>query len=193
MLASRIRSAPGSLTLPLPPAGDQNEFSSFPTADLEDVGELEGDLGPLAPPSEELTSPALSSDTGSPLHPSPFQAPAYAPEDLPPPPDFELRESGVASSGLGVWALRRVERGERLGPGEGGPRAPPREQTHGWEVGCRNAAGAEGGWGVSEWLDVQCDRIDQDSVLLWWPHMKAVCESPSEIVFVVPVGCHFFS
>ncbi|KAJ8368159.1 hypothetical protein SKAU_G00081870 [Synaphobranchus kaupii] len=109
--------------------GDRNDFTSYPTADH----------APLAPPSEELTSPALSSDTGSPVHPSHFQAPAYTPEDLPVPPDFELRESSVASSGLGVWAVRRLERGERLGPCEGEHQAKLREQTHGWECGCGEA------------------------------------------------------
>ncbi|KAG5836951.1 hypothetical protein ANANG_G00234110 [Anguilla anguilla] len=88
---------------------------------------------PSGPPSEELTSPALSSDAGSPVHPSPFPAPAYGQEGLPAPPDFELRESGVAAAGLGVWALRRVERGERLGPSEGEPGTALREPTRGWE------------------------------------------------------------
>ncbi|KAJ8397274.1 hypothetical protein AAFF_G00441080 [Aldrovandia affinis] len=98
---------------------DRAEYTPYAAADLEDAGEAEGDHAPLAPPSEELASPALSSETGSPVQPSPLQATAYAPDHLPVPSDFELRESGVASAGLGVWARRRVERGERLGPCEG--------------------------------------------------------------------------
>ncbi|KAJ8280548.1 hypothetical protein GJAV_G00056130 [Gymnothorax javanicus] len=163
---------------------DRNEFTPFPTADLDDEGAFEEDQVPLAPPSVELTSPALSSDAGSPVHPSPFQAHTYTPEDVPMPPlDFELRESSVESTSLGVWALRRIERGECLGPCEGQPRGTLREQTHAWEV--RDELG-----------HVKfCSNASQPDIRSWLKHVQfaplahqhnlAACQREGQILYRV--------
>uniref|UniRef100_A0A4W4FAV3 Uncharacterized protein n=1 Tax=Electrophorus electricus TaxID=8005 RepID=A0A4W4FAV3_ELEEL len=55
----------------------------------------------------------------------------------PPPPDFELRESGVSAGILGVWSRRKVEPGEEFGPHRGTPSDGDRGllSAEGWEVG----------------------------------------------------------
>uniref|UniRef100_A0A4W5Q581 Uncharacterized protein n=1 Tax=Hucho hucho TaxID=62062 RepID=A0A4W5Q581_9TELE len=124
-------------------------FTKLPTnsscADISSRGSLE--LGsecypavpPSAPPAEDHPSPGFSADDdASPLEPSPFHSALYMPQDeLPVPPDIQLRQSGVPGVGgvLGIWAQRTLDVGERFGPYVGEQRVCLRDPTQGWEVG----------------------------------------------------------
>nr|XP_031529329.1 histone-lysine N-methyltransferase PRDM16 [Vicugna pacos] len=83
---------------------------------------------PMGPPS-----PFPTSEDFTPKEGSPYEAPVYIPEDIPIPPDFELRESSIPGAGLGVWAKKKMEVGERFGPYVVAPRAPLKEADFGWE------------------------------------------------------------
>ncbi|KAB1269089.1 PR domain zinc finger protein 16 [Camelus dromedarius] len=84
---------------------------------------------PMGPPS-----PFPTSEDFTPKEGSPYEAPVYIPEDIPIPPDFELRESSIPGAGLGVWAKKKMEVGERFGPYMVAPRATLKEADFGWEV-----------------------------------------------------------
>lgn len=84
---------------------------------------------PMGPPS-----PFPTSEDFTPKEGSPYEAPVYIPEDIPVPPDFELRESSIPGAGLGIWARRKMEAGERFGPYVLAPRAALKEADFGWEV-----------------------------------------------------------
>lgn len=79
-------------------------------------------------------SPFPTSEDFTPKEGSPYEAPVYIPDDIPIPPDFELRESSIPGAGLGIWAKKRLEVGERVGPCMAAPRASLREADFGWEV-----------------------------------------------------------
>uniref|UniRef100_H0VJB2 PR/SET domain 16 n=1 Tax=Cavia porcellus TaxID=10141 RepID=H0VJB2_CAVPO len=83
---------------------------------------------PMGPPS-----PFPTSEDFTPKEGSPYEAPVYIPEDIPVPPDFELRESSIPGAGLGIWARRKMEAGERFGPYVLAPRAALKEADFGWE------------------------------------------------------------
>ncbi|XP_031651760.1 histone-lysine N-methyltransferase MECOM isoform X12 [Oncorhynchus kisutch] len=116
------------------------DFVLYPSDVLDDVCVLDGDPAAptLAPPAEDSPSPGFSADDdASPLEPSPFHSALYMPQDeMPIPPDFQLRQSGVpgVGGGLGIWAQRTVDVGERLGPYVGEQRACLRHPTQGWEI-----------------------------------------------------------
>lgn len=80
-------------------------------------------------------SPFPASEDFAPKEGSPYEAPVYIPEDIPLPPDFELRESSIPGAGLGVWAKRRLQAGERLGP------YVLKDADFGWEVSVPALAG----------------------------------------------------
>ncbi|XP_059232774.1 histone-lysine N-methyltransferase PRDM16 isoform X2 [Mustela nigripes] len=83
---------------------------------------------PMGPPS-----PFPTSEDFTPKEGSPYEAPVYIPEDIPIPPDVELRESSIPGAGLGIWAKKRMEIGARFGPYMGAPRATWKEADFGWE------------------------------------------------------------
>ncbi|XP_062046300.1 histone-lysine N-methyltransferase PRDM16 isoform X3 [Lepus europaeus] len=83
---------------------------------------------PVGPPS-----PFPRSEDFTPKEGSPYEAPVYIPEDIPVPPDFELRESSIPGAGLGIWAKKRMEVGERFGPYTVAPPAVLKEAGFGWE------------------------------------------------------------
>ncbi|KAI4536851.1 hypothetical protein MG293_013054 [Ovis ammon polii] len=79
---------------------------------------------PMGPPSPFPT----------PKEGSPYEAPVYIPEDIRIPPGFELRESSIPGAGLGIWAKKKMEVGERFGPYMVAPRATLNEADFGWEI-----------------------------------------------------------
>uniref|UniRef100_A0AAZ3Q564 MDS1 and EVI1 complex locus protein EVI1-like n=1 Tax=Oncorhynchus tshawytscha TaxID=74940 RepID=A0AAZ3Q564_ONCTS len=120
--------------------GNGEDFVLYPSDVLDDVCVPDRDpAAPTsAPPAEDSPSPGFSADDdASPLEPSPFHSALYMPQDeMPIPPDFQLRQSGVpgVGGGLGIWAQRTVDVGERLGPYVGEQRACLRHPTQGWEI-----------------------------------------------------------
>nr|XP_015217224.1 PREDICTED: MDS1 and EVI1 complex locus protein EVI1 isoform X3 [Lepisosteus oculatus] len=113
---------------------DEGEFERFPDVVLGDLTGVDVEPAPTPLPGQDLMSPATSSEECTPKQGSPFQAPIYIPDDLPIPPDFELRESGMPSSGLGIWTKRKILTGERFGPYVGEQRSELKDRNQGWEI-----------------------------------------------------------
>lgn len=130
--------APQSLTFALSPSGDGDIVNNMhePDPDLlaGESAEYETEDSVVSPIPMGPPSPFPTSEDFTPKEGSPYEAPVYIPEDIPIPPDFELRESSIPGAGLGVWARKRMEVGERFGPYMAAPRATPKEADFGWEV-----------------------------------------------------------
>ncbi|XP_078498605.1 histone-lysine N-methyltransferase PRDM16 isoform X2 [Lissotriton helveticus] len=83
---------------------------------------------PVGPPS-----PFPTSEDFTPKEGSPYEAPVYIPDDIPIPAAFELRESSVLGAGLGIWAKKKIEVGERFGPYTSVQRTALKEANFDWE------------------------------------------------------------
>lgn len=140
-IGSPTRAVPEPHTEPdtaLSPSGDgdivNNMYEPDPDLLAGESAEDETEDSIMSPIPMGPASPFPTSEDFTPKEGSPYEAPVYIPEDIPIPPDFELRESSVPGAGLGVWAKRRMEPGERFGPYMVAPRATLKEADFGWEV-----------------------------------------------------------
>lgn len=120
------------------PSGDgdivNNMYEPDPDLLAGESAEEETEDSIMSPIPVGPASPFPTSEDFTPKEGSPYEAPVYIPEDIPIPPDFELRESSIPGAGLGVWAKKRMEVGERFGPYVVAPRATLKEADFGWEV-----------------------------------------------------------
>ena len=120
------------------PSGDgdivNNMYEPDPDLLAGESAEDETEDSIMSPIPMGPASPFPTSEDFTPKEGSPYEAPVYIPEDIPIPPDFELRESSIPGAGLGIWAKKRMEIGERFGPYMVAPRATLKEADFGWEV-----------------------------------------------------------
>uniref|UniRef100_A0A673XWN4 MDS1 and EVI1 complex locus n=1 Tax=Salmo trutta TaxID=8032 RepID=A0A673XWN4_SALTR len=190
------------------------DFALYPSDVLDDVCVSDGDpAAPTsAPPAEDSPSPGFSADDdASPLEPFPFHSALYMPQDeMPVPPDFQLRQSGVpgVGGGLGIWARRTVDVGERLGPYVGEQRACLRDPTQGWEIFYRVTREIQPGEELLLYMkaeDYSCDSMAPDmheerqyrcedcdqlfeSVSELLDHQKVPCGTPTSAFLGNPGG-----
>ncbi|XP_051839096.1 histone-lysine N-methyltransferase MECOM isoform X1 [Antechinus flavipes] len=109
-------------------------YDTYPEIPLEEVPEVDGEVGTLSLSIQEPASPATSCEEFTPKEGSPYKAPIYIPDDIPIPPEFELRESNVPGAGLGIWTKRKIEVGEKFGPYIGEQSADLKDPSYGWEI-----------------------------------------------------------
>ncbi|XP_038600482.1 histone-lysine N-methyltransferase MECOM-like [Tachyglossus aculeatus] len=115
--------------------GDEcSVYDNFPGIPLEDMSEAVGEVNTFSSLKlPEPSSPATSNEEFTVNDGSPYKAPIYIPDDIPIPPEFELRESNIPGAGLGIWTKRKIEAGEKFGPYVGEQRANLKDPSCGWE------------------------------------------------------------
>ncbi|XP_056664194.1 histone-lysine N-methyltransferase MECOM isoform X11 [Monodelphis domestica] len=109
-------------------------YDTYPEIPLEEMPEVDGEVGALSLSIQEPASPATSCEEFTPKEGSPYKAPIYIPDDIPIPPEFELRESNVPGAGLGIWTKRKIEVGEKFGPYIGEQCSDLKDPSFGWEI-----------------------------------------------------------
>ncbi|XP_058160582.1 histone-lysine N-methyltransferase PRDM16 isoform X2 [Dasypus novemcinctus] len=135
---------------------------------------------PMGPPS-----PFPTSEDFTPKEGSPYEAPVYVPDDIPIPPDFELRESSIPGAGLGVWAKKRMEAGLRFGPCVVAARTALKDADFGWEqilTDTEMSSQESCAKKVSEDLDSEkfCVDASQTAAGSWLKYIRVACSGDDQ-------------